>query len=1525
MLASSAPLPVVLRNYAIDVSKPNSSLPCCRRGNQEQTLVRVLHETNLTLKPGTLTLMSGSPGSGKSMLISAIGGALLPSGASARGTVTYGGLETSDIASRGLDVRRLFVHVPESDAHEPYLTVAETLAFAWSASHDAASAARVKAAYGAALDAHGDVVGAIAARLGLSSVANVRVGALTRGERRMLTLAEAVLAGPRVLAVDSAVDGMLSGVAHAAILFMHDYARLSGAVVVAALPALLPSLTVAEFVSSGDSLLVLSWGRVVYDGAPGGVLDTFPMLQSSRSGHNRRGHGGGEVEDKDAAARALTALLDAADDPEGAAGMTSEALAAAGRVMQQTGESGTVDSASKPATAWASDAAVIARYGRAATPRSPGALFALHVRRSFAAYARAPPMFVGKLSLALVIGLLLGSLSYRPAVAASLSPKLAISLYVILLLGSSTFGEFPLHANARAVVAKHAARGWYSGAPFAVSLLLVTLPIAAIGAAVFTAFVFPMLGFDASSPSNGAFYWAIALGCDAALGSLFRFLVYATHSAAIAQGLGGVIILLFMFTSGTMVLTSHLPNSMQPAHWAGTFTWSLRAMVSSELASPQFDTLVPIPGTVGPQFERLGDYLAWSIDLDTSLALRYGALGLLTAYVLVFGVAGIALVAARQGRPPRPAPSVARLREAADEYAAGRRAHESFQEPAPGETAPASKNAADTVVQHDPKSDEEAHVQPVVVIASSLAHQVQHPPAAAQPPTPPRRVDLVAYELTYAPLPSPALPILGGISFVLPAGSVRGVLCAEPAIRAALTARLAGLPLARAAAAGGTVLLDRAAACAAQLRTVVAVVERGGVPAASSAYNLGMTLWFEGRLRFPGGGSDVLLTAHVEYVLAVTSLSAVKTVQLADLTPAEAARAAVAIELMADPSILLIEAAFEGLPPGGARALARVVSALASEGRSVILLHAARPPPVALACMTSVLSLTRTGGVGYDGLVGGGDGAAVAAHLAGLVGLLPTQRLPPVIRRADTSLASRASSAASASQRAAVGAGGDDAALVPVDDNFADPDGYDNEPGAFGTEEGIFGGFILLDGVFRRIFPEGPLPPLIDEVQKPGSLGATIFSVHPRMATSRNVAAPTLAATGALPVAQHAAMLLSAITESGQKGGPSSALEEGGDDVEVADSAVVAQSSAALTPPTAAAVAASALTEPSPLALAAAAIAVFRASPAGVAAAAAVAAAMEPAAGIAPHPRSPAHRRASVVRRFVTVMRRTIGESIVDNANIARVMATLFITIFLGLLANGIDVDADFKGAAVLSSLSYGVSVFGAVISLTVGLPAAVSKRPAAYRDAAHDACAPAFARPIAATAAEFCWAAGLGAVWSFLPFAIAGLPSVPLADGAAAWAATSLAILSATTAVQFYASLSPTPSGAGALQGVTTLLSTLLAGSFIPAPNLPAGWHWVCDSLATAYAFRATSAAHFHCSGIPGPAPASSPMCGLVLYPVSGTFVPLTPEYVISAKYGWAWASLAVYIGDAAAIAGAFVGAAWLAAALLHWARPRV
>jgi iron complex transport system ATP-binding protein len=219
----------------------------------------VIHALTLPgLEGGGLLSLVGPNGAGKTSLLRALAG-LVP----ARGRISLDGTAIDPMPLR--DRARHVAYMPQTLPQGVALTVLETVIAALLASPASVEVASEADAARAAL-AQLDQIGARA-------LAGRRLDELSGGQRQLASLAQALVRSPRVLLLDEPTSALDLRHQHAVMAVVRDYARASGAVVI----AVVHDLQAAARVS--DRILVLDGGQVAADGPPPEALTPTLLRQ----------------------------------------------------------------------------------------------------------------------------------------------------------------------------------------------------------------------------------------------------------------------------------------------------------------------------------------------------------------------------------------------------------------------------------------------------------------------------------------------------------------------------------------------------------------------------------------------------------------------------------------------------------------------------------------------------------------------------------------------------------------------------------------------------------------------------------------------------------------------------------------------------------------------------------------------------------------------------------------------------------------------------------------------------------------------------------------------------------------------------------------------------------------------------------------------------------------------------------------------------------------------------------------------
>ena len=196
--------------------------------------------------------------------------------------------------------------------------------------------------------------------------------------------------------------------------------------------------------------------------------------------------------------------------------------------------------------------------------------------------------------------------------------------------------------------------------------------------------------------------------------------------------------------------------------------------------------------------------------------------------------------------------------------------------------------------------------------------------------------------------------LLGPASFSLRTGELVAVIGPSGSGKTTLLRALAGVT----ALGAGSVTLD-SEPIASRARDVGFLPERGTV---HDLLTVREALEYTVALRRPDLGS--VDSGHIDEVIAELNLSQRADAQLAELSRGERKRAEVAVELIVDPEMLLLDEPGTGLDPGLNRRLMRTLRSIADRGRGVCLIT---HETGSLGLCDRVVVMAPGGSIAFDG------------------------------------------------------------------------------------------------------------------------------------------------------------------------------------------------------------------------------------------------------------------------------------------------------------------------------------------------------------------------------------------------------------------------------------------------------------------------------------------------------------------------------------------------------------------------------
>eukprot|EP00644_Phytophthora_capsici_P019764 jgi/Phyca11/512156/fgenesh2_kg.PHYCAscaffold_341_\ len=569
---------------------------------------QVLKNVSGVFKPGTITLILGQPGSGKSSLMKLLSGRF-PNGKniSLEGQVTYNGTSANEMQKQ---LPQFVSYVTQRDRHYSLLTVKETLEFAHACCGGGLSKRDEQhftngtpeenlAALEAARAMFKHYPSIVIQQLGLDNCQDTIVGdAMTRGvsggERKRVTTGEMEFGNKYVMMMDEISTGLDSAATFDIITTQRSIAKKFRKTVVISL--LQPSPEVFELF---DDVVILNEGQVMYHGSRAEALGYFESLGFK-----------------------CPPRRDAADF-----------LLDLGTTKQVQYEVEVAQGISIPRTA--SDFADV--FQRSSfyhelradleEPVHPSLIHdkqlhmdaqpefhqnfwdstALLVRRQMKVTLRNSAAIVGRLVMNTIMGLLYSSVFYQfNPTNAQLVMGVIFASVLCLSLGQSA--QIPTVMAAREVFYKQRRANFFRTASYVLSSSASQLPSIVLGTAVFGSIVYWMCGFV---DTIGAFFlFLLMLGItSAAFSAFFFFLASAAPNYSVANPISSVSILFFILFGGFVITKDQIPDYLIWVYWVNPIAWCVRALAVNQYSDSAFDQCVSGDVNFCESFNQtVGDY-----------------------------------------------------------------------------------------------------------------------------------------------------------------------------------------------------------------------------------------------------------------------------------------------------------------------------------------------------------------------------------------------------------------------------------------------------------------------------------------------------------------------------------------------------------------------------------------------------------------------------------------------------------------------------------------------------------------------------------------------------------------------------------------------------------------------------------------------------------------------------------------------------------------------------------------------------
>jgi len=963
-LSVVATVPVVRRSSNTRTSELPSVYNSLKHAARKLTATRhvtqrhLLKQVDAVFKPGTITLVLGQPGSGKTSLMKVLSGQFpMGNNISVEGDVTYNGLTWQELLSK---LPQLVAYVPQTDKHFPALSVQETLEFAHACCTEEVASTRGKKALSKGTPEQNEAAlrtaeslfknypDVIVEQLGLQTCRDTVIGnALKRGvsggERRRVTTGEMEFGMKYATFMDEISTGLDSAATYDIVCTQRDIAKKLHKTVAMAL--LQPAPEVFELF---DNILLLNDGEVMYHGPREQAVPYFEGL--------------GFVcpPDRDVADYLLDLGTDQQYQYEIAKASSNASFSVqpprlASEFADLFRQSAIHDNVLQALDApWSSARLSDAEQHLVKMPEFRQSFWAgtlTVMRRQMLLALRNTAFMRVRALMVVVMGLIYGStfFGFDPT---NSQVALGVLYQTTMFLAMGQASQTPVFIAAREIYYKHRRANFYRTSSFAIACLTALVPSAIVECLVFSSFVYWMCGFVA-----GAGYFFLFLLCmvltNLALCAWFFTLTAMSPNFNIAKPMSTFSITFYVVFAGFIVPRSQIPDFFIWIYWINPLAWCLRTVAVSQYRSPKFDVCVYAGEDYCSQYNMtMGEYSLSLYDVPSDKNWVWAGVLFLLFAIVFFVVAGSNILEYKRYDIPAATVAVVPSFDEEEEKSKLEDIPEEQEQPN-GRTGTASyvmvatpRAATNAPVQEEPSD---------MVVVDLQEEQARFVPVA-----------LAFKDLWYSvPLPHhkrETIDLLKGINgYALP-GTMTALMGSSGAGKTTLMDVIAGRKT------GGTIrgeiLLNGYPATELAIRRCTGYCEQMDIHSEGATIREALT--FSAFLRQDSSVSERAKLASVEECLDLLDMRTIADQIIRGRSQEQMKRLTIGVELAAQPSVLFLDEPTSGLDAHSAKVIMDGVRKVADSGRTVVCtIH--QPSSDVFFLFDSLLLLKRGGEMVFFG------------------------------------------------------------------------------------------------------------------------------------------------------------------------------------------------------------------------------------------------------------------------------------------------------------------------------------------------------------------------------------------------------------------------------------------------------------------------------------------------------------------------------------------------------------------------------
>ncbi|KAI9922985.1 hypothetical protein PsorP6_000761 [Peronosclerospora sorghi] len=892
----------------------------------------ILRHASGVLKPGTLTLVLGQPGSGKSSLLKILSGRFpMDKRVTMQGEITYNGIVQQAIQRR---LPQFVAYVPQRDKHFPTLSVKETLEYAHrfggghksmvvkdKLSNGTPEENKTAVATAEALLAHYPEI--VIRQLGLENCQDTIVGnamqrGVSGGERKRVTTGEMEFGATYVKLMDEISTGLDSAATYDIIKTQRSIAKKLHKTIVIAL--LQPAPEVFDLF---DEVILLNDGDVMYHGPRERVVSHFESLgfqcpperdvadylldlgtnqqykyettlPPGMAHHPRLASKFAEHYRQSSIHREMLAALEAPLDPH--------LLQHVDKDIDQMPEFHQY--------LWESTWTLMERQNKV--------------------MMRNTAFIKGRAIMVIVMGLVNAS-TFWNVNPVDIQVLLGVLFQSILFLSLGQASQIPTYMAGRDIFYKQRGANFYRTASYVLSCSVAQFPLAFAETIVFGPLIYWLCGFVASA-SAFIIYLLILFVTNLAFAAWFFFIASISPDLHVSKPIAMITILFFVLFAGFIVAKSQIPDWLVWIYWIDPIAWCLRGLAVNQYRSSIFEVCVYEGVDYCSKFGKfMGEYYLSLYDVPAAKSWVYfGIIFMIAAYV-IFMCLGCLVLEFKRYESSKHSTTV---KKTVSDSEGG--SYALVITPRKGK----STSNGETFALD--KKERQKNFKPVTVAFQDLWYSVPNPKNRAE-----------------------TLDLLKGVSgFAMP-GSVTALMGSSGAGKTTLMDVIAGRKT------GGTikgkVLLNGYEANDLAIRRCTGYCEQMDVHSEASTFREAFT--FSAFLRQDGSVPDSIKYDSVDEVLDLLDMHGIADQIIRGSSVEQMKRLTIGVELAAQPSVIFLDEPTSGLDARSAKMIMDGIRKVADSGRTIVCtIH--QPSSEVFYLFDNLLLLKRGGETVFAGELG---------------------------------------------------------------------------------------------------------------------------------------------------------------------------------------------------------------------------------------------------------------------------------------------------------------------------------------------------------------------------------------------------------------------------------------------------------------------------------------------------------------------------------------------------------------------------